>query len=416
MFQRIGAVAYKANLDNTIAIDNLLSNPHKNFVSIHVAGTNGKGSTSHFLASILQEAGYKVGLYTSPHLKDFRERIKINGKKIAQKYVVDFVEIHKNSFEKIQPSFFEMTVGLAFQYFADKKVDFAIVETGLGGRLDSTNIISPILSVITNISLDHQNLLGPTLQHIAKEKAGIIKQNTPIVIGETQEEIKTVFETFAKSKKAPIYFADKKYKASNVKYLSDKKLQLVLSIKKDKQIFIENVKSELLGLYQQKNIPTVLQAVEILQSQGLKISKQNCKNGIAKVIENTGLLGRWQVLQNKPLVIADIGHNEGGIKEVLQQIKKTKHQHLNFVMGVVSDKDIEKIMKLLPKKASYYFCKPNIPRGLDSATLTEKAKLSGINGVDCKTVKKAIAMAKKQADNNDLIFVGGSAFVVAEAI
>lgn len=416
MFQRIGAAAYKANLDNTIAIDNLLGNPHTKFVSIHVAGTNGKGSTSHFLASILQEAGYKVGLYTSPHLKDFRERIKINGKKISQKYVVDFVAEHKNSFEKIQPSFFEMTVGLAFQYFADKKVDYAIIETGLGGRLDSTNIISPILSVITNISLDHQNLLGPTLQHISKEKAGIIKQNTPVVIGETQEEIKPVFETFAKSKKAAIYFADKKYKAIDVKYLSDKKLQLVLSIKKDKQIFIENIKSELLGLYQQKNIPTVLQAVEILQESGIKISKQNCKNGIAKVIENTGLLGRWQVLQNKPLVIADIGHNEGGIKEVLQQIKKTKHQHLHFVMGVVSDKDIDKIMKLLPKKASYYFCKPNIPRGLDSATLTEKAKLSGINGVNCKTVKKAIITAKNQANKNDLIFIGGSAFVVAEAI
>jgi dihydrofolate synthase/folylpolyglutamate synthase len=397
-------------------IDNLLGNPHKKFVSIHVAGTNGKGSTSHFLASILQEAGYKVGLYTSPHLKDFRERIKINGKKISKKYVVDFVAEHKNSFEKIQPSFFEMTVGLAFQYFADKKVDYAIIETGLGGRLDSTNIVSPILSVITNISLDHQNLLGPTLQHIAKEKAGIIKQSTPVVIGETQSEVKAIFDSVSKAHKSQIYFADKKYKAIDVKYLSDKKLQLVLSIKKDKQIFIENIKSELLGLYQQKNIPTVLQAVEILQESGIKISKQNCKNGIAKVIENTGLLGRWQVLQNKPLVIADIGHNEGGIKEVLQQIKKTKHQHLHFVMGVVSDKDIEKIMKLLPKKASYYFCKPNIPRGLDSATLTEKAKLSGINGVDCKTVKKAITTAKNQANKNDLIFIGGSAFVVAEAI
>ena len=416
MFQRIGSAAYKANLDNTIAICRLLGNPENKFQSIHIAGTNGKGSTSHFIASILQSAGLKVGLYTSPHLKDFRERIKINGEMIPQQYVVDFVEKHKNNFEKIQPSFFEMTVGLAFDYFAFQQVDLAIIEVGLGGRLDSTNVISPICSVITNISFDHSALLGDTLQKIAVEKAGIIKSETPIIIGETQEKIKNVFLEKAKQKNSPIIFADEKYKTINVRHINNGKLFLSMDILKQAETGCFHINSELLGLYQQKNIPTVLCTIDLLNENGFHISAKNIFDGIKNVVTQTGLLGRWQILSQNPLVIADCGHNEAGIKEVINQIENTPHRHLHFVLGMVNDKDISTILNLLPKDASYYYCEANIPRALNADELAKQAKKIGLNGKVYESVKTALTAAKNKAQLNDLIVIGGSTFTVAEVV
>lgn len=429
MFQRIGSAAYKNNLDNTIAICKLLGNPENKFKSIHVAGTNGKGSTSHLLASILQSAGFKVGLYTSPHLKDFRERIKINGEMIPQRYVVDFVETYKNDFEKIQPSFFEMTVGLAFDYFVDQQIDIAVIEVGLGGRLDSTNVINPELSIITNISFDHTALLGNTLEKIATEKAGIIKPGTPVIIGETQEEIKNVFIEKAKQNNAPLFFADEIYKAVNVHHTNKKTLLLSMDIEKQLKFNTSfsrgdngevtqylNLETELLGLYQQKNIPTVLFAAELLNEKGFKISETNIRDGIKNVIKQTGLLGRWQILSNQPLVIADTGHNEAGIKEVLNQISKTPHHHLHFVLAMVNDKDISAILSLLPKNATYYFCKANIPRALNADELAKQAKNAGLAGEIFDSVENALISAKKNAQIADLVFVGGSTFTVAEVV
>ncbi len=424
MFQRVGSAAYKNNLDNTIAICKLLGNPEKKFKSIHIAGTNGKGSTSHMLASILQSAGYKTGLYTSPHLKDFRERIKINGKMIPQKYVVDFVENYKNDFEHIQPSFFEMTVGLAFDYFINQQVDIAVIEVGLGGRLDSTNVITPELSVITNISFDHTALLGDTLEKIATEKAGIIKPEVPVIIGETQTETKNIFIDKAKQNNSPFIFADQHYKATNIHYVTNDKSLLVMDIEKQNTNRIisnadaeyKNIQSELLGLYQQKNIPTVICAAEILIKKGYKITESNIREGIKNVVKQTGLLGRWQILSKQPLVIADTGHNEAGIKEVLKQINTTPHQQLHFVLGMVNDKDISTILSLLPKNAKYYFCQASIPRALNVKELAYKALDAGLNGELCGTVKNALATAKKNAQTNDLVFIGGSTFTVAEVV
>lgn len=417
MFQRIGTAAYKANLDNTITICKLLDNPENKFKSVHISGTNGKGSTSHMLASILQESGYKVGLYTSPHLKDFRERIKINGKEISKKYVTDFIQKHKNDFEKIKPSFFEMTVGLAFSYFAEKKVDIAVIEVGLGGRLDSTNVITPLLSVITNISYDHMNLLGNTLEKIAVEKAGIIKPYIPVVIGEKQKETKDVFVKISKEKKSKIIFAEDNFALKKIAHTQQKgKLYLAGDLYKNKKILIKNLNCELLGLYQQKNICTVTCAAKELNNIGLKISLKNISTGIKKVVTNTGLNGRWQILSKAPLTIADTGHNEAGIKEVLYQIKNTPHKKLHFVLGMVNDKDISKILKLLPKNVIYYFCKPNIPRGLDTTILENQATVYKLKGKSFLTVKKAVSAAKINADKKDLVFIGGSTFVVAEAI
>lgn len=417
MFQRVGAAAYKANLDNTVAICNALNNPQHQFKSIHVGGTNGKGSTSHMLASILQSAGYKVGLYTSPHLKDFRERIKINGKMISKNYVVDFVAEHKLLFEKIKPSFFEMTVGLAFQYFAEKKVDVAVIEVGLGGRLDSTNVISPLLSVITNISFDHVNLLGNTLPAIANEKAGIIKNNTPVVIGEYQKEIADVFLKKSNKEQSDIYFASNLIKISSAKQINKKgKLNLQLTADSKKNSY-KNTLCELPGMYQAKNAATVIQAAEVLQQNSFKrISKKNIQQGIANVVSSTGLLGRWQVLQYKPLVITDTGHNAAGITEITGQLKKIKYKKLHLIIGVVNDKDIDGILKLLPKKAIYYFCKPNIPRGLDALTLSAQAAIYNLTGNVYPSVKSALKAAKQAAHKNDLIFVGGSTFVAAEVV
>ena len=417
MFHRVGSAAYKANLDNTIAICDLLGNPQGKFKSVHVAGTNGKGSTSHMIASVLQSAGYKVGLYTSPHLKDFRERIRINGKMIPQKNVVDFVSNYKKDFDHIKPSFFEMTVGLAFDFFAQQKVDIAVIEVGLGGRLDSTNVITPLLSVITNISFDHQNLLGDTLQKIAAEKAGIIKPGIPVVVGETQKEVKEIFSDKAKDCGSEIYFADHYYKLKNARQENKSgKLYLKTDVYRRSTLVIKDLAGELGGLYQLKNIATVLMAIDVLNAEGDAITTAHLKKGIAKVISQTGLLGRWQVLNKKPLTIADTGHNEAGIKQVLKQIKLTPHKKLHVVLGMVNDKDLSKVLKLFPKTADYYFCKPNIPRGLAEAELQMQALKFGLKGKAYSSVKKALKSARAAAIAKDFVFIGGSTFVVAEVV
>ncbi len=416
MFQRIGSAAYKDNLDNTIAICSLLNNPEHKFRSVHIAGTNGKGSTSHILASILQSGGLIVGLYTSPHLKDFRERIKINGEMISQQYVVDFVEKHKSDFENIKPSFFEMTVGLAFDYFANEKVDIAVIEVGLGGRLDSTNVIKPLLSVITNISFDHTALLGNTLEKIASEKAGIIKPGTPVIIGETDVITKSVFLEKAKQENAEIIFADQLFSAENVRHHNSDRLYLTMDVEKQGQLIYKGLESELPGLYQQKNILTALSTVEVLNKKGFQLTEAIVRRGIKNVIRKTGLLGRWQILSNKPLVIADTGHNEAGIKEVLKQISSTPHTQLHFVIGMVNDKDSSGILKLLPKDATYYFCKAQIPRALEAEELSKQAKVFDLKGNVYNSVAEALTSAKANAKENDLVFVGGSTFTVAEVV
>jgi dihydrofolate synthase/folylpolyglutamate synthase len=410
MFQRIGSAAYKANLDNTWAICNLLNHPQNHFKSIHIAGTNGKGSTSHMLAAAYQAAGYKTGLYTSPHLKDFRERIKINGRMIPKKDVASFINLYQKEFNQIQPSFFEMTVGMAFQYFKDKKVDIAIIETGLGGRLDSTNVIIPLMSIITNISMDHMALLGNTLPLIAAEKAGIIKPKIPVIIGETQANIKSIFIQKAKENNAEIYFADHHFKV-----LKNEKYDF-LQVFHLNDIYFKKLVPQLKGIYQTKNIATVLKAIDVSNTLGFKITKAQSKSAIQKVVNTTGLLGRWQILQKIPLCIADTGHNEAGIKMVLQQIKQTPHQQLHFVLGMVNDKEINKILSLLPKHAIYYYCKANIPRGLDPKELALQAATFKLKGKVFKSVKAAFNCAKKQALKNDLVFVGGSTFTVAEVV
>ena len=423
MFHRVGAAAYKADLKNTIDICNLLGNPQNKFKSIHIAGTNGKGSVSHFLASILQENGYKVGLYTSPHLKDFRERIKINGKEIPTEKVTAFVEKYKLSFDSIKPSFFEWTVGLAFSYFAEEKVDVAVVETGLGGRLDSTNIITPELSVITNISWDHSNLLGDTLAKIAGEKAGIIKTGIPVVIGETQEEIKEVFIKRCNEVNAPIYFADRHFHVLHAELVYNNSPELMVQLQFKNGIPLNHVfehdsvlRSSLIGYYQVKNLVTVLMSVDILNTNGFTLQAEKVEKGITNVIENTGIMGRWQKINEKPLVVSDIGHNEGGLKETLTQIKFTPHNKLHMVLGFVNDKDIDNILTLLPNDADYYFCKAQIPRELDETKLAEKALKAGIKGNVFPTVEASYKSAKEHAGVEDLIYIGGSTFVVAEVL
>ena len=392
MYQRIGAAAYKPDLKNTIALCKLLGNPENKFRSVHIAGTNGKGSVSHMLAAVLQCAGYKVGLYTSPHLKDFRERIKINGKMIPEKAIINFVEKHKSHFEKINLSFFEWTVGLAFDYFSKEKVDIAVIETGLGGRLDSTNVITPLLSIITNISYDHQNLLGNTLEKIAEEKAGIIKKNGIVLIGERQKESQKVFIKKAKQEKALILFSEDHIKN------------------------IKNIECGLKGRYQEKNIPTVLVASEILYELGWNMNAKAITKGIKEVTTLTGFRGRWEILSKQPYTVADIAHNEAGIQEVLKQVKTIPHKKLHIVLGTVNDKDVNKILSLLPKNAIYYFCNASIPRALDAKTLYEQAKQFGLKGIVGKSVNSALNAAKKNASIKDMILITGSAFVVAEAI
>ena len=414
MFHRVGAAAYKADLKNTIAICELLHHPENKFKSIHVAGTNGKGSTSHMLAAILQTAGYKTGLYTSPHLKDFRERIRINGHMIPENAVTDFVEQHRIAFENIQPSFFEWTVGLAFDYFAKEEVDIAVIETGLGGRLDSTNVITPLLSVITNIGLDHMNLLGDTLEKIAKEKAGIIKNNIPVVIGEKQPEVETIFREKAKEANAKISFADEQLHSKKVS--KQEKKFLSLNIFNHDELIFENLELDLTGNYQQKNILTVIQSILLLRKSGMKISDDHVFTALKNVKAITGLTGRWQTLSQKPLTICDVGHNKDGIKYVVEQIAQTPHRHLHFVFGTVSDKDVSGILELLPKEATYYFCKADIPRSMPADELKILAENFSLKGNSFPSVKVALQDAQSKAQEDDLIFVGGSTFTVADVL
>lgn len=416
MFQRVGAAAYRADLNNTLAICKLLKNPEKKFKSIHVAGTNGKGSVSHMLASVLQSAGYRVGLYTSPHLKDFRERIKINGKMIGQHDVVDFVEKYKSGFEKIKPSFFEITVGMAFSYFEQQQIDIAVIETGLGGRLDSTNVIKPLLSVITNISFDHQALLGESIDKIAFEKAGIIKIKTPVVVGEMQTESRFIFSKYAIQNKAELFFADQKYKVKQAITKGTVAPVQVMDVQLNGKPYLDRVELPLLGHYQQKNICTVLQAIELLQKQSFIVTEKDIRSGLAKVIEQTDLQGRWQILSRNPLIVADTGHNEAGLKEVVKQLSITPHKKLHFVIGVVNDKDLSKILTILPAKAIYYFCKAELPRALDEKELEAQAKKAGLKGKSFPSVYDALKAAKKNATKEDLIFIGGSTFTVAEVV
>jgi len=391
MYQLQGASAYKKDLTNVQVLMDYLGHPESQLQCIHVAGTNGKGSCSHMLASVLQEAGFKVGLYTSPHLKDFRERIKINGQMVSEAFVCDFVNQHQSFFEANDMSFFEMSVGLAFDYFTKEKIDIAIIEVGMGGRLDATNIISPLVSVITNIGLDHTQFLGNTLTAIAAEKAGIIKSNTPVVIGEYTSETQPVFLATAKANQSPVYFAS--------------------------DLIATAYPSDLIGDYQIHNKKTVLQTLTVLNQQtNFKTTEKDWEKGLAQVVKNTGLEGRWQQLGAAPKIICDTAHNPHGLSIVLNQIQKEPFDQLHFVLGVVNDKDLDEVLPLFPKNAIYYFCKPNIPRGLEAAILAQKATPFGLDGKIYNSVSAAYENAKQNAQPTDFIYVGGSTFVVAEIL
>ena len=408
MFSRMGSAAFKKDLTNTLLLCERLGNPHKKFKSIHVAGTNGKGSVSHMLAAIFQTAGYKTGLYTSPHLYDFRERIKVNGIMCDEDFVVDFVERIQPAIEEIQPSFFEITVVMAFEFFVQQKVDVAIIEVGLGGRLDSTNVIIPELSVITNIGWDHMNLLGDTLEEIAFEKGGIIKENVPVIIGEKKEETEKVFRNIASQKHAPIFFAQENFSVTGYKLLND---SIDISVV-DKDSSVRNYQSDLAGIYQTKNILSVLQAVELLK--GWNLSQQHIQTALKKVKQLTGLHGRWEVIHKEPLVVLEVAHNKDGIEQMLQHLQNTHFNKLHIVVGVVKDKDVEAVLKLLPQEADYYFTQAHIPRALNAETLQEKASGFSLNGHCFDEVNEAIRHALTLASKDDLIIVCGSIFLVAE--
>ncbi len=415
MYQRIGKAAYKSDLTTTIALDQYFRNPHKLFNSILIAGTNGKGSVSHMLAAILQKAGYKTGLYTSPHLKDFRERIRIDGVPVSRQYVVEFVNQHRQVFQQLRPSFFEMTVAMAFEYFAREEVDIAVVEVGMGGRLDSTNIITPLVSVITNIGMDHTEFLGESLPLIAKEKAGIIKSGIPVVIGELQEETKEVFMETAKKKKAGgVTFASQKYQCDYA--LQNNSGRQSLYISKNGKLTFDKLETDLLGFYQQKNVITSLCTVDILNQSGLSINTVNIYEGLKQAGEKTGLLGRWQVIGANPKIVCDTAHNIEGIRWVLNQINSTPFQKLHMVIGFVDDKNTAEILSFFPTEPTYYFTRAAIPRALDAFELQKRALAAGLRGDSYKSVKTALEAAKRNAGENDLIFVGGSTFVVAEVV
>ena len=390
VYQNQGKTAYKANLDNIQLLSDHLNNPHLNFKSIHVAGTNGKGSTSHMIASVLQESGYKVGLYTSPHLKDFRERIKINGTCISEDKVIEFITANKSFLEVNQLSFFEMTVGMAFKYFSDEQVDIAVIEVGLGGRLDATNIITPEVSVITNIGLDHVQFLGDSLVQIAAEKAGIIKTTVPVVVGQTQQETAAVFKKIASDFNAPIYFSDQEQ--------------------------YQDYTSDLKGSYQKHNIKTALKIFDLLQSKQWQLGSETIEKGLNNVIKNTGLMGRWQILSHAPFTVCDTAHNEEGLRYTLNQIQAINKADLHIVFGVVEDKDLSKIITLLPKNATYYLCAPSIKRAMAVDKLHVIFKQFGLHSKPYNSVQDAFNRAKLKATKNDAIYVGGSTFVVAEII
>ena len=413
MYQRIGAAAYKADLNNTIQLLDLLDNPHNSFKSVHVAGTNGKGSVSHTLASVFQEAGYKTGLYTSPHLRDFRERIRINGEMILEENVVQFIDTYKDKFEAMELSFFEMTVGMAFDYFRNEKVDIAIVEVGMGGRLDSTNLITPELSIITNIDFDHTKFLGDTRAKIAYEKAGIIKPGIPVVIGETHPETEQVFIDKAKECGSPIYFADQIFDCDKIYFESFTEQKF--DVWKNSELYMEALEIPLMGNYQQKNLTTVMCAIDLLRNK-FNLSDDDIRDGIGKVIRNTHLMGRWQILCKDPLTIADTGHNVAGITEVVRQLAEMHYGKLHFVLGMVNDKDIDSVLQLLPRGAEYYFCKADIPRGLDANILAEKAFDMGLRGQVFESVSHAYRSAVNNARFGDVVFIGGSNFTVAEVV
>ena len=392
MFQHIGKAAYKADLNNTIALLGALGNPQNDFKTIHVAGTNGKGSVSSALAAVFTQHGYKTGLYTSPHLKDFRERIRIDGIKVEESFVVSFTEQIKPAIEQINPSFFELTVAMAFTWFKQKKVDMAIIETGMGGRLDSTNVILPVLSIITNIGLDHTEFLGPDRKAIASEKAGIIKLNTPIVLGESDDEIDAVFQAVAKDRNAPLVKAP----CAPPQYWID-----VFALK---------------GNYQKRNLATLYAAIGVLQQSGFPFESNTISEALINVRELSGLRGRWEILGQQPMIIADCAHNEHGLRPVMQQISELRYRRLHIVLGMVSDKNHDSILSLMPEKADYYFCKPNVIRGLDAQELKNKAAVFHLNGYAYGSVKEALQHAKVAAQKDDVIYIGGSTFVVAEAL
>ncbi len=409
MFSRQGESAYKKDLTNIIALCEALGNPQNNFKTIHVAGTNGKGSTAHMLAAIFQQAGYKCGLYTSPHLIDFRERIKVNGLRCHEKFVVEFVEKIKPLIYQIQPSFFEITVAMAFSYFSNEKVDLAIIEVGLGGRLDSTNIIHPLLSIITNIGWDHMHMLGNTLPLIAAEKAGIIKEKTPVVIGENQPEVAEVFKTTAAGKQAPVYFASDNYYVTDWKYEHH---YLNISVfHHDNQ---DGYTLDLTGIYQLKNLITVLQSVQVMRELGYAVDDASLKFALSHTKKLTGLKGRWELIRHDPTVIADVAHNYDGVKQVLSQIEHLTYNQLHFIIGLVKDKEIDPVLALLPKSARYYFTRAAIPRALDENVLATQAKSHGLSGLAFGDINRALEAALQHASKDDLVIICGSIFLIAE--
>lgn len=409
LFQNIGAGAYKEGLYNTKVLDEHFAHPHLSFKTIHVAGTNGKGSCSHTIASVLQEAGYKVGLYTSPHLVDFRERIRVNGKPISEQYVIDFVEHERAFFEPLHPSFFELTTAMAFKFFADEKVDVAVIEVGLGGRLDCTNIITPDVSIITNISFDHVQFLGDTLAKIASEKAGIIKPNIPVVIGETTPETKPVFISKAEEQNAPIIFAEEQDEVMGECLLAKGGFDYQTKT-------FGLITAELGGLCQTKNTRTIIEALKQLIGKGYRITRQNVADGFASVCKNTGLMGRWQKLSDKPKVICDTGHNVGGIQYIVKQLELQEYDNLRIVMGMVNDKDISTVLSMMPKHAVYYFTQASVKRAMPCRDFKAKAAGYGLEGDAYPTVRQAYEAALHDTSQNDLVFVGGSSFIVADLL
>lgn len=412
MFSRMGAAALKHDLTNTISLCKAIGNPQKEFRSIHIAGTNGKGSSSHTLAAVMQQNGYKTGLYTSPHLYDFRERIKVDGELCTKDFIIDFVEKIKSHLENIQPSFFELTVAMAFAYFAEQKIDVAVVETGLGGRLDSTNIIVPEVSLITNIGKDHIDILGDTLEKIAFEKAGIIKEGVPVVISEVLPETKSVFERFAKEKHAPLIFAQNIFKIHRYDYQLN---GLTIEVEAVSSQDIKKYELDLTGIYQTKNILGVLATIQQLRQKGWKIDDENISIALRNVKVSTGLHGRWEVLNQDPTIIADVGHNEDGIKQIVQQLKLIHYNHLHIVLGFVKDKDVSAALSLLPKNATYYFTKAQIPRALNEVDLSNLAHEKNLKGHSFENIDEAMFSAKMNYQKDDLILICGSVFLVAEA-
>ena len=414
MFQRVGAAGFKKGLGNTLALAEALGHPERKFRSVHVAGTNGKGSSSHLLAAVLQSAGYKVGLYTSPHLREFTERIKVNGQELAPAYLVEWVARWRPLFEEIKPSFFEMCVALAFDYFVEQRVDIAIVEVGLGGRFDSTNIITPLVSLITNISYDHQALLGNTLPEIAGEKAGIIKQGVPVVISQTQPEVAEVFRREAAAKLAHMVFADQIYQAAFTAEPAPETGLRALKISQHGRPYLPNAELGLPGDYQQFNLPGVLATLDELRAQGFRITEAAVRAGLRQVTTLTGLRGRWSIIGRQPLVICDTGHNAAGLQAVVSQLQRVAHECLHLVIGTVNDKDVASMLALLPKEGVYYFCAANIPRALPAAELAEQGAGMGLQGQAYGSVAEAVAAARSAAGAGDVVFIGGSTFVVAE--